>query len=61
MTNQPRPERDHEAVARRAYELFEQRGSEHGHEEEDWRQAEAEIYGDSETRGEDSPPREAQS
>jgi len=31
------------AVARRAYELFEARGGEHGHDWEDWFQAEAEL------------------
>ena len=33
----------HLAVARRAYELFEARGCEHGHDWEDWLQAEAEL------------------
>lgn len=31
------------AVARRAYELFEGRGSEHGHDCEDWLRAESEL------------------
>jgi HSP20 family protein len=31
------------AVARRAYELFEARGSEHGHDREDWVRAESEL------------------
>jgi hypothetical protein len=30
-------------IRRRAYELFEQRGREEGHEDEDWSRAEAEI------------------
>ena len=34
---------DPEAIARRAYELYQQRGSEQGHEIEDWLQAEAEL------------------
>jgi hypothetical protein len=34
---------DPEAIARRAYELFQQRGGEPGHEIEDWLQAEAEL------------------
>jgi hypothetical protein len=34
-----------EAIARRAYELYQQRGSEAGHEIEDWLQAEAELTG----------------
>jgi hypothetical protein len=33
----------HEAVARRAYELYLQRGSEHGHDWQDWFQAEREL------------------
>src|SRR4051812_28406385 len=32
-----------EAIARRAYQLYQQRGSEPGHELEDWLQAEAEL------------------
>ena len=31
------------AIARRAYELFEARGSEHGHDREDWVRAESEL------------------
>jgi HSP20 family molecular chaperone IbpA len=31
------------AIARRAYELFEKRGGEHGHDWEDWFRAESEI------------------
>ena len=31
------------AIARRAYELFEDRGREHGHDWEDWFQAESEL------------------
>ena len=34
-----------EIIRRRAYELFEQRGSEHGHDFDDWLQAEAEVKG----------------
>jgi hypothetical protein len=30
-------------IARRAYELFEQRGREHGHDREDWLRAEQDI------------------
>jgi len=33
----------HDAVARRAYEIFERRGREDGHHEDDWRQAESEL------------------
>ena len=32
-----------DAVARRAYEIFERRGRADGHHEEDWRQAESEL------------------
>jgi hypothetical protein len=32
-----------EAIARRAYELYLQRGDEHGHDLEDWCQAEREL------------------
>jgi hypothetical protein len=34
---------DHEAIARRAYELFCQRGFEHGHDVQDWLNAEQEL------------------
>jgi hypothetical protein len=35
--------RDQESVARRAYELFEARGGEHGRDQEDWFAAEREF------------------
>jgi hypothetical protein len=45
MTNENiAAERDYEAIAKRAYELYEANGSEDGHQEEHWRQAEAELY-----------------
>jgi hypothetical protein len=34
-----------EQICRRAYEIYEARGREHGHDREDWLQAEAEIVG----------------
>lgn len=34
-----------EQIRRRAYELYEQRGREHGHDLEDWLRARAEISG----------------
>lgn len=37
---------DREAVARRAYELFEARGHLPGHEEEDWLEAERQLGGE---------------
>jgi hypothetical protein len=38
------PQRDHDAISQRAYELYEARGSEEGHAEEDWAEAERELY-----------------
>ena len=35
---------EHLAIARRAYELFEARGCEHGHDWEDWFRAESELH-----------------
>ena len=37
------PEMSEEAIRLRAYEIYEQRGRENGHAEEDWYQAEAEL------------------
>jgi hypothetical protein len=34
---------DHETIARRAYELFQRRGWQHGHDQEDWLTAEREL------------------
>ncbi len=34
-----------EIIRVRAYRLYEQRGCEHGHDLEDWLQAEAEVFG----------------
>ena len=34
----------HPTIARRAYELFEKRGGEHGHDWEDWFRAESELH-----------------
>jgi hypothetical protein len=39
------PAPDQEAVARRAYELFEARGRLPGHEKEDWLEAERQLRG----------------
>ena len=42
----------HDAIARRAYELYEQRGRENGHDWDDWLQAERELAGaDASTAG----------
>ena len=34
-----------ELIRVRAYQLYEKRGCEHGHDSEDWLEAEAEIFG----------------
>ncbi len=34
-----------ELIRRRAYEFYEERGHEHGHDVEDWLRAEAEVMG----------------
>ena len=39
------------AVRRRAYELYEQRGREEGRHEDDWLQAEREVFGNGKDRG----------
>lgn len=36
----------HDEIAKRAYELFEARGREHGHDLDDWLQAERQLRGD---------------
>jgi hypothetical protein len=44
MTNENKdPLSDHDAIARRAHELFVERGGEHGSHEDDWLRAEAEL------------------
>ena len=35
----------YEEIAKRSYEIFLERGGEHGHAEEDWARAEAELIG----------------
>lgn len=40
----------HEEIARRAYEIFLARGGQHGHDHEDWAQAEQELTGGAITR-----------
>ena len=39
-----------EEIRRRAYELYEERGGQHGREQEDWFRAEAEVRGRASTR-----------
>ena len=48
---------DPDAIARRAYELYLARGSEPGHEVEDWLQAEAELRAQG---ADDEQPRSAE-
>ena len=40
-----------ERISFRAYELYQERGEKHGHDIEDWLQAEQEIAGQAPTRG----------
>lgn len=40
-------------IRQRAYELYEQRGFEHGHDMDDWLQAEAEVMGKKPSSGAD--------
>ena len=42
-TNPPGLAANDDAIARRAYELYERRGGRHGHDVDDWLQAEADI------------------
>ena len=45
VSNAGSPELTEEIIRQRAYELFEQRGCEPGHDLDDWLQAEAEVMG----------------
>ena len=45
VSNPDSPELTEEIIRQRAYELFEQRGCEPGHDLDDWLQAEAEFMG----------------
>jgi hypothetical protein len=47
-----------EFIRERAYELFEARGCESGHELDDWLQAEAEVRGKKSVAGADETPGE---
>ena len=40
----------HDEIARRAYQLFEERGADHGHDWDDWLRAERELQGETEHR-----------
>ncbi len=41
----PSPDALHAQITQRAYELYEQRGREHGHDVDDWREAERQVLG----------------
>lgn len=43
MERDERNEQEHNEIARRAHERFEERGREHGADQEDWYEAEREI------------------
>lgn len=45
------PESTEQQIARRAYELFERRGGQHGYHHEDWLKAEREIRGSNTPQG----------
>lgn len=47
---EPASQVDQTKVARRAYERFQTRGAEHGHDQEDWFEAEREVSGGGERR-----------
>jgi hypothetical protein len=40
-----KPAATYEEIAKRSYEIYLERGGEHGHAEEDWARAEAELLG----------------
>jgi hypothetical protein len=40
-----KPAPTYEEIAKRSYEIFLERGGEHGHAEEDWARAESELHG----------------
>ena len=51
-------ELNEELIRKRAYELFEQRGYENGHDVDDWLQAETELTEKKPTSSEDETPKE---
>lgn len=60
MTNENKdPLSDQDAIARRAHELFVERGGEHGHHEEDWLRAEEELRTQSESKRAADAPKDA--
>ncbi len=50
-----------EYIRERAYQLYEQRGRQDGHDVEDWLQAEAEIFGEKSSASEDKKEKESES
>jgi len=50
-----------EIIRIRAYQLFEMRGQEHGHDMEDWLQAEAEVMGKKKPSASEKPDSEEDS
>lgn len=52
----PRRDPITEAIARRAYELFLERGGQHGHDVEDWLRAEQDIIAAIDARAASSAP-----
>jgi hypothetical protein len=57
MTNENKdPMSEHDAIARRAHELFVERGGEDGYHEDDWLRAEAELRAQSEGQSSTDEP-----
>jgi hypothetical protein len=56
MTNQQQPELEQETIASRAFQLFEARGCEHGHDVEDWLAAEEQLRAENTSQTEKSAP-----
>jgi Protein of unknown function (DUF2934) len=44
-TSAAKPAPTHEDIAKRSYEIYLERGGEHGHDADDWAQAESELLG----------------
>ncbi len=64
MQNRPQPTCDQgslelmeEYIRLRAYQLFEERGCQHGHDVDDWLEAEAEILGKRSSSNVEAPKR----
>jgi hypothetical protein len=60
MTNENKdPASDQDAIARRAHELFVERGGVHGYHEDDWLRAESELQAQSGDKGKVEESRDA--